>query len=161
MVVLTFERDYGLTTSIAVYDTVSFAVQDGLNFRLNWKLLRSNFLWYHFNAVHGGSNFWHWTKSFGVTIQRKPLWQYMEWLDFHLEFRMLGPHEICTLGPGVLPSRPELTYGFLLVRVRFCFRPVTQDSKYCNGTHFHVKPSLGIAMWTLQETGGQCISHQL
>lgn len=35
MVVLTFERDYGLTTSIAVYDTVSFAVQDGLNFRLN------------------------------------------------------------------------------------------------------------------------------
>ena len=92
MVVQTFERDYGLTTSIAVYDTVSFAVQDGLNFRLNWKLLRINFLWYYFNAVQGGSNFWHWTKSFRVTIQMKPLCQYMEWLDFLLEFRMLGPH---------------------------------------------------------------------
>lgn len=32
MVVLTFERVYGLTTSIAVYDTISYAVQDGLNF---------------------------------------------------------------------------------------------------------------------------------
>lgn len=37
MVVLTFERDNGLTTSIAVYDTGSFAVQDGLNFQLNLK----------------------------------------------------------------------------------------------------------------------------
>ena len=32
MVVLTFERDYGLTTSIARHDTVSYAVQGGLNF---------------------------------------------------------------------------------------------------------------------------------
>ena len=39
MVVVTFERDYGLTTSIARHDTVSYAVQDGLNFWLKWKLL--------------------------------------------------------------------------------------------------------------------------
>ena len=39
MVVLTFERDYGLTTSIARHDTVSYAVQDGMYFWLKWKLL--------------------------------------------------------------------------------------------------------------------------
>ena len=165
MVVLTFERDYSLTTSIARHDTVSYAVQDGLNFWLKWKLLRRNFLWYYFNPLQGGSNFWHCTKSCGVTIQGNLSWQHMEWLDFHLEFNMLGPHvgvrETVKSGQGVLPSRLELTYGFLLVMVRFCFRPVTQDEKYCNSTHFHVKPSLDIAMWTLQETGGQCISHQL
>ena len=37
MVVLTFERDNGLTTSIAVYDTVSFAVQGGLNFQAQFE----------------------------------------------------------------------------------------------------------------------------
>ena len=165
MVVLTFERDYGLTTSIARHDTVSYAVQDGLNFWLKWKLLRRNFLWYYFNAVQGGSNFWHWTKSCGVTIQGNLSWQHMEWLDFHLKFRMLGPHvgvsETVKSGPRGVAFSAGTDIWLFTGNGEILFSSSYPRLKYCNSTHFHVKPSLDIAMWTLQETGGQCISHQL
>ena len=68
------------------FGTVYFAVQGGSNFwfcgwnpevwPFKWKLLSSNFLWYCLLCC----KFSLWTKSYGVTIQIKPLWYH-----FHVE----------------------------------------------------------------------------
>ena len=69
--------------AVLCFGTVYFAVQGGSNFWVcgwnpqvwpfKWKLLSSNFLWCCLLCC----KFSLWMKSYGVTIQMKPLWYYV------------------------------------------------------------------------------------
>ena len=52
------------------------------------------------------SNFWVWTKSYGVTIQIKPLWQY-----FHMTFVYLAMFLVCSnVTPALWLIFPDLLW---------------------------------------------------
>ena len=85
----------------------------------------------------------------------------IRWFEPLTQMKATCGRERVKSGPRGVASPAETDIWFFTGNGGILFSSSYPRFKYCNSTNFHVKPCLVFAMWALEESGGQCVPHQL